>query len=85
MRLCSMSLLAEDLPAGEEVREVRLKGETDRRRDRPRRVLDSSGRRFLELGMLRSRVRPREPSRSVGGTTVILMSRNESPGGAIVG
>lgn len=84
MRLCSMSLLADGLTAGEEVREVRLKGETDRRRDLPRSVLDSSGRRFLELGMLRSRVRPREASRSVGGTTVILISRNESPGGAIV-
>lgn len=78
-----MSRFAEDLTEGEEVREVKLKGEIERRRDRPRSVLDSSGRKLLELGTLRSRVRPRNPSWSGGGTTVILISRNESFGGAI--
>lgn len=78
-RLCSISLLAEGL-TGEDPREARLKGETERRRERPLSVLDSSGRKFLELemGMVRSRVRPREPSCSCGGMTVILMLWNES-------
>ena len=79
-RLCSISLLADGLTEGEEPREARLKGETERRRERPLSVLDSSGRRFLELGMgmMRSRVRPRDASCSGGGTTVILMSWNDS-------
>lgn len=78
-----MRRFAEDLTEGEEVREVRLKGEMERRRDRPRSVLDSSGRKLLELGILRSRVRPRKPSWSEGGLIVIVMSWNVSLGGAI--